>query len=212
MVWLEASPVILTPSLPPEDVLKVVNDDYDEDVRALFPEVGAFDLNDQGKDSAISVSVGEGLFTAHVNDADGGVGLVEVFRIPSAGIELVNLSARAVVSEGSRTLIGGFVLDGETVRTILIRGIGPGLDMDGTLSDPVIYLYKGEELVAWTDDWGGNVFYKDFFEKAGATGLAEDSKDAVLVLPLLPGAYTVHLVGKQGEEGIALLELYDLGD
>ncbi len=109
-------------------------------------------------------------------------------------------------------MIGGFVLEGESVRTIMIRGVGPGLDLEGILEDPAINLYRGSELIASNDNWGGNVFFKDFFEKAGAFELDDSSKDAALVLPLGPGAYTVHLVSKEGQEGIALLELYDLGD
>ena len=187
--------------------VEATNDDYEAGTNVSFAQTGAFDLEESGKDAALTGIVGAGLFSAHVTDSEGGIALAEVYRIPNVGIELENLSARAVVSGGNRTLIGGFVLEGESVRTILIRGVGPGLDLEGVLADPAINLYRGAELIASNDDWGGNVFFKDFFEKAGAFELDDDSADAALVLPLGPGAYTVHLVSKEGDELYFLMQL-----
>ena len=139
--------------------VEATNYDYEDGVKTSFAQTGAFDLLEMSKDTALTANVGAGLFSAHVTDSEGGIALAEVYRIPNVGIELENLSARAVVSGGGRTLIGGFVLEGESVRTIMIRGVGPGLDLEGILEDPAINLYRGSELIASNDNWGGNVFF-----------------------------------------------------
>ena len=50
------------------------------------------------------------------------------------------------------------------------------------------------------------------FQAVGAFPLPTPSKDAVLLLRLPPGAYTVHLQGRTAQSGIGLLELYALPD
>jgi hypothetical protein len=42
--------------------------------------------------------------------------------------------------------------------------------------------------------------------------LPTGSKDAALMLNLLPGAYTVHASGTAGTTGIVLIEIYDAGE
>ena len=177
---------------------------------SVFEDVGAMPLVEGSMDAALLENVGSGEYTCHVTDSAGGIALAEVYRLPNAGVELLNLSARAFVSEGHRALIGGFVLAGETSRTILVRGVGKGLEIGGELEDPVLYLYKGQELISSNDDWPSAL--GPWFEKAGAFVLEEGSSDSSLVLPLMPGVYTVVLVAKEGDEGLALLEIYDLGD
>lgn len=188
-----------------EDGVNIVN------AGGVFDSVGAFQYSPDALDAALSGNFGNGLFTVHVNDEAGGVALAEIYRRPESDFELVNLSGRAFVSDGDMTCIGGFVLEGETVRTILIRGVGPGLGIGGELTDPSITLYRGDEAIASNDDWSGT-HIEDFSDQAGAFTLEAGSKDAALVLPLAPGLYTVHLTAKSGDSGIALLEIYDLGD
>jgi len=177
----------------------------------VFDFVGAFPFAPDALDAALSGTFGNGLFTVHVQDDIGGVALAEIYRRPDSDFELVNLSGRAFVSDGEMTCIGGFVLEGETVRTILIRGVGQGLGIGGELADPMISLYRGSEVIASNDDWSG-AHIEDFSDQAGAFALEPGSKDAALVLPLAPGLYTVHLTAKPGDSGVALLEIYDLGD
>ena len=194
-----------------KDLIDENEDNAIENASSVFDSVGAFQLMADSADATLLREFEGGLFTTHITDAEGGIALAEIYRMPESGIELVNLSGRAFVSGGDLTFIGGFVLAGETVRTILIRGVGPGMGIGGELPDPMIQLYKGSEIIASNDDWSG-VSLGEFFEAAGAFDLEEGSKDAAMVLPLLPGLYTVHLVAKEGESGIALLEIYDLGD
>ena len=46
--------------------------------------------------------------------------------------------------------------------------------------------------------------------EVGAFNLAANSEDAALLITLPPGPYTVEVKGKDGSEGVALLEIYDV--
>ena len=130
----------------------------------------------------------------------------------------LNLSTRGKVLTGDDVLIGGLVIAGDAPMTILVRGIGPGLsaflEPSSLLSDPVITLYSGSEVIAGNDDWSDQTdpdAIAQMAEAVSAFPLENGSKDAALVAVLDPGAYQVHLSGKEGS-GIGLVELYDGSD
>jgi hypothetical protein len=129
-------------------------------------------------------------------------------RPPSGG--LVNVSTRALVTSGEDVLIGGFIITGDTPRTVVLRGLGPSLSRAGVESaatDPVLTLLDSTGAVlASNDDW-------DEQDPAIiATGLAPTDALESMVLATLPaGAYTAILETK-GSPGVALFELYELGN
>ena len=129
--------------------------------------------------------------------------------------QLLNLSTRGRVLAGNEILIGGFVIAGSASRTMLIRGIGPSLGPyigpGKALEDSTIAVFAGGVSILDNDDWGSQPEAGDIgllTAQVGAFPLEADSKDAVLLAELEPGAYSVHLSGK-GASGIALVELYD---
>ena len=127
---------------------------------------------------------------------------------------LANLSTRGWVGAGDQVLIGGLVVGGGTSRTVLIRALGPALvalGVPGVLADPRLRLYRGADLVAENDNWGGDPLAVAAARTAGAFAVTDIAgKDAMLLLTLPPGAYTAQVSGEGGATGLALLEAYEL--
>ena len=186
---------------------------------AAAASVGAFPLPRPSRDAALLPTLSAGGFTAHIGAASGarGVALVELYAHgPAGSARLANASARARAGSGDETLIAGFNLEGASGRTILIRVVGPGLaqfGVSGALADPQLTLFRGQTRLASNDDWEKDSGTSAaVFATLGAFALPSGSKDAALMLNLLPGAYTVHASGAAGSTGIVLIELYDAGE
>jgi hypothetical protein len=130
---------------------------------------------------------------------------------------VLNLSARGAVSPGGDPLVGGFVVD-EHPRQVLLRGVGPilaNLGVGAPLFNPVITLFRQGERAGFVsnDDWGLQANVSEIESAAasvGAFALPRTSKDAVVLVELPPGAYTVHVASRDGTGGTALLEVYML--
>jgi hypothetical protein len=128
---------------------------------------------------------------------------------------LVNLSVRTTAGTGDQTLIVGFVVAGsEGSRSVLIRGVGPGLIPVGlganeVMPDPRLTLFRGSRSSDTNDDWDSSLAAE--FSALGAFPLNPASKDAALFSTLEPAAYTAHVTASSGGSGIALVELYDAG-
>jgi hypothetical protein len=134
-----------------------------------------------------------------------------------AVFKLANLSIRSSVGTGNGTLIVGFVINGTSSRSMLVRGIGPSLEafgVTGALQDPTLTLYAGASVVGANDDWGtgGNpAQIAATAASVGAFALPAASRDAVVLSSLGSGAYTAQLLGKGATTGVALIEIYDAG-
>lgn len=161
-------------------------------------------------ESAVLITLDPGPYTAHVSGVNGGtgVGLSEILDL-SEGSGLYNVSARSVAGIGDNIIIAGFIIEGETPRTILVRGIGPTLANFGVprvLVDPVLNLFSGQQVIASNDNWQSN-------QEAAIieTGLSPtDSRESAILVTLDPGVYTAHLSGVVGETGVGLVEIFRL--
>jgi hypothetical protein len=131
---------------------------------------------------------------------------------------LANISALTPVGPDN-VLTAGFVINGSTRQTVLIRGVGPGLrkvSVDGALADPQITLYRQGATplpIATNNDWATAPNKAEILTASAASvGLALDdpSKDAVILISLEPGAYTAQLATADGTTGLALVEVYDV--
>ncbi|MBP7142169.1 MAG: PQQ-binding-like beta-propeller repeat protein [Opitutaceae bacterium] len=153
-----------------------------------------------------SVTVRNGLATV---TSDGAIVVIEETPpIPGSATRMINLSVRAVAGQGDKTLIVGFVVNGGA-KSLLARAIGPSLLPYGVqdfLPDPEIALVSGSQIVGRNDNWAAGD--STVFSSVGAFPLLDASKDAALVTPVLPGAYSAHV--KTNASGVALVELYDL--
>jgi hypothetical protein len=128
---------------------------------------------------------------------------------------LSNLSVRSRAAAGAQTLIVGMAVGGAAAaggKPLLIRGIGPalgGFGLEGVLVDPTLSVYRGAQVLATNDDWGGTATLRDGFSAVGAFSLPAASRDAALGQSFSPGAYTVQIAGNGGATGVALAEIYD---
>ena len=130
--------------------------------------------------------------------------------------QAINLSTRMRVETGDRVGIGGFIVQGPTSKTVLLRAIGPslvgfGVPVAEVLADPVMELHgPGAFATITNNNW------RDTQEAAiQATGIppTNDLESAILVT-LAPGNYTAIVRGNGAtavaRSGVALVEVYDL--
>lgn len=187
--------------------------------------VGAFAWTDSPSlDQATIQTLPSGQYTAVVvsQSGDSGVALAEVYDDTAAGTyspqtpHLINISARASVGADGNILIAGFVIGGETSKTVLIRASGPALaqfGVPGTLPDPELQLYGASVStpLASNSGWGGGPALSAAASSAGAFAWTNPaSNDSAILITLAPGAYTAQVSGKSGDTGVALVEVYEI--
>src|ERR1039457_1438591 len=203
-----------------------------DSLAAMFAQVGAFALSPSSADAAAVVSLSPGPYTLQVFDGSGagGVVLTEVYDASDSPLtdplRLVNISARGSVSPGAGALIGGFVVSGNSTKSVLIRGVGPGLSgygVTGWLADPVLSVFDASgNLVAQNLKWGSQAVAGPYQANVNAAGivamdssvgafaLASGSADTALIANLPPGAYTFEVTSASSSTGQALGEVYEL--
>ena len=127
---------------------------------------------------------------------------------------LANVSTRGFVSN-TETFIGGFVIEGTSPRTVLIRADGPTLatfNVASPLPDPVVTVYdSNQRVVATNKGWTTNTSPEAISTaalKVGAFALPAMSADSAVLVTLSPGAYTAVITSASGTSGIALFEAY----
>jgi hypothetical protein len=191
--------------------------------------VGAFELTPAAKDSALLLTLNPGAYTFQVTNSAGVAGnaLVEAYdldAISNSKTRAINISTRGQVGTGDSVLIAGLVVQGQSSRTLLVRGIGPTLGafgVPGALADPIVKVFGQDgSLLASNDNWADttksnnrDVTSEEVQTAAAACGafaLAPTSKDSALLITLVPGNYTVQVSGANNTTGVALVEAYDV--
>ncbi len=192
-------------------------------ISAAAARTGAFALSAGSRDAAILTTLPPGGYTAQVSSVTGqtGVGLVEVYdadetAVTSATPRLVGISIRAGVAGGESLLIAGIVITGNAPKRILIRATGPALTAFGVpnaLSDPLLRLYQGTTVLQENDNWSASATEAALISaagnNAGAFPLVSGTKDAALLVTLMPGNYTAQVSGVGNAVGAALVEVYE---
>jgi len=185
------------------------NDDWGTNANAA--EIAATGIGPtDALESAILVTLDPGPYTAIVYGTGGatGIGIVEVFEVDKPEVPLVNIATRAPVLTGDSVLIGGFVIQGDGPKTVLVTARGPSLaaqGVPGVLANPALTLYAGQTVIATNDDWGTNANAAAI----QATGVAPaDPLESALLLTLNPGAYTAIVTGAGGATGIGIVEIF----
>ena len=181
-----------------------------------FAQVGLAPLPATSRDSALLSTVAPGVYTAWVSSTGpSGIALMEVYDTGglSDSNRLSALSVRSTVGTGADVLIVGLVINGSAPRTMLIRGLGPALTaqgVGGVMTDPQLGIYSGATLTNSNDNWGGGATLTAAFAAAGLPALPATSKDAAILVTLLPGVYTVQLSGVNNTTGVGLIEMYEV--
>ena len=164
------------------------------------------------QESAIVATLNPGSYTTVVRGKDNGsgLGLVELYDLDQVASELANISSRGFVAAGDDVMIAGLIFSGENNATAVVRGLGPSLSQFGigdSLQDPILDLYDANgAVIASDDDW------RDSQEAAleASTLAPADDREAAVLVQLTAGAYTAVLRGKDGTQGIGLIEAYNL--
>lgn len=119
---------------------------------------------------------------------------------------LGNISTRAYVQTGDKVEIGGFIIEGNTEKRVIVRGIGPSLPLTGSLQHPQVELHDANGILASNAGWKATQ-EKEITDSHLAP--LNDS-EAAIIAKLAPGPYTVILRDAQGGSGYGLVEVYDL--
>lgn len=197
------------------------NDDWGNDadrIEAAAKRINAFAWTRESKDAALLVTLPPGGYTAHVTgkSGTGGAALIEAYEADEGATtgRFVNISTRAEVRTADEIMIAGFIIGGTSPKKVLIRASGPALNdfgLSSTLADPMLTVNSSQGQVAQNDDWGTDdqTAIDTAVAQTGAFAWKRGSKDAAVVLTLLPGAYTALVRGKNGGTGLALIEVYE---
>lgn len=190
-----------------------------DEIAAAATRAGAFGLTVGSNDSAIVTTLAPGSYTLIVSGADGGTGLAiaEAYDLSGAvtGQKMINISTRAQVGTGNNLCIAGFVVGGTVPKRVLIRGVGTSLSafgITGTLAKPQVTLYRGTTAVAQNAGWAASADAAQIAtvtKQVGAFTLTSND-EAVILISLEPGAYTVQLSGVNSSTGIGLVEVYEV--
>jgi len=130
----------------------------------------------------------------------------------SATSRLTGISTRMRVLTGNDVMIGGFIVGGTTVKTVVVRARGPSLVSQGianALANPTLQLVRASDrlMIAANDDWGSGL-------NAGAisaSGFAPSNPlESAVLVTLEPGAYTAVVSGVAGGTGVGIVEVFEI--
>jgi hypothetical protein len=178
------------------------------------------------RESAIIAELPAGNYTAIVRGMNNtiGVGLVEVYDLNlGASSALGNISTRSFVQTDEHVMIGGFIVRGAEPKRVIIRAIGPELGLPpyniaNALGNPTLELHDGSgALIASNDDWQttilGGIITSDQVSDIQASGHAPTAtSESAIIADLRPGNYTAIVRGVNNTNGVALVEVYVIGE
>jgi hypothetical protein len=198
-----------------QGALLTSNDNWKESPQRGDIEGTVFEPTDD-REAVIRTTLPPERYTAVLKGKDGGigVGVVEIYDLDqSSDSTLANISSRAFVEAGNNVLIGGFILGGSNGSpTIVIRAIGPSLANFGfanPLPDPTLELRDANAmLLVSNDDWQDDAAQASYI--AAVRLQPQHDFESAIAATLPPGAYTAIVAGKNGETGVALVEIYNL--
>jgi len=189
-------------------------------VNAADAATGAFPFSSTSSlDSAVVQSLVSGSYTVQVVGNGSGIGktLAEVYDDTASytltSPRLVNLSCRQLVPANGM-LTAGFVISGDTSKTVLIRASGPTLTnygVTGVMPDPQINVYSGSTVIASNAGWAGDTSIATIASTIGAFPYASTtSLDSAVLITLAPGSYTAQASSVSGTAGTTIVEVYEV--
>jgi len=133
-----------------------------------------------------------------------------VLRRPLKGSEISDLSV------SGNSVQAGWVIAGNTTKTLLIRADGPSLaafGLAGVLPDPQLAIVAGPTAVRPAVTWSGGAAAAAQISavavQVGAFPLGAGSTDAAVLVTLQPGVYTIAVTSGHNLTGAVLIEIYD---
>jgi hypothetical protein len=125
-------------------------------------------------------------------------------------VRMANISTRLAVGTGQDVAIAGFIINGNSPKSVIVRALGPtlsGFGVAGVLDDPMLDLRDGAgNPIAMNDNW------KSSQQQAiGDSGFAPaNDSEAAIISTLAPGNYTAIVSGNSNTTGVSLVEVYEL--
>lgn len=156
-----------------------------------------------------------GAYTVVVTNSLGSTRSLPMQLTVDGGARLTNIATRAGTGPGENTLTAGFVIAGAATKSVLVRGVGPGLaafGLTGLLPNPKITLFDAAgKPIATSDDFVSSATPNGLVAAVNAFSLS-NFRDAALVAALASGSYTVQLTDSEANSGVALVEVYEADD
>jgi len=139
---------------------------------------------------------------------------------------LTNISTRGFVGAGANVMIGGFIIEGGSPKTILIRAQGPSLvdfGVSGAMANPTMQLFSGSTVIAQNNDWqntdplcaapvvscGGSAEIITTGLDPCTAATTGCTLDSAIYVTLPPGAYTA-IVSGVGGTGVGLVGVFEV--
>jgi len=134
-----------------------------------------------------------------------------VAPVSTAPTLLANVSTRLPAAADPNALIAGFILTGTQPKKVIVRAIGPSLNIAGQLANPTLEIFSGNTLVGSNDDWQ-NQPNADKQAVIDSTIPPTNNLESALVrtLPANGTNYTAIVRGANNTTGIAVVQVYDL--
>ena len=133
------------------------NDNWRADQEAEINATGIPPSNDLESAIVATLPANNAGYTAIVRGVNNGtgIGVVEVYDLNrTVDSKLENISTRGLVQTGNNVLIAGTIVVGQDSQKVLLRGIGPSLNIAGKLADPILELRDGNgALIRANDNW-----------------------------------------------------------
>jgi hypothetical protein len=116
-------------------------------------------------------------------------------------------------------MIGGFIIEGNGPKIVIVRAIGPELRQHGVpnpLVDPTLELHnRTGALIASNDNWMttviGRLIMHYTFSDSWNTSYAPQNRRQLAITATLPTSiYTAIVRGANNTTGVGLVEVYDL--
>ena len=198
-------------TLVPASGTVLTNDDWQADPNAAALAASGFQPGD-AKESAILATLDPGAYTAIVSGVGNttGVAIVEVYEIDHPEIPLIGISTRGQVQTGGNVMIGGFIIQGSSPQTVVVRARGPSLasqGVTGTLQNPMLQLVSATDGSVITQRRLGHGANAGLFPVERVRADRSHGKPPILIT-LNPGAYTAIVTGAAGTTGVGIVEVF----
>jgi alpha-tubulin suppressor-like RCC1 family protein len=164
-------------------------------------------------DSAVLATLAPGAYTAVVSGVNqsSGTALVAVYEVDHPEMPLINISTRGLVQSGNDVVIGGFIIQGDSPKTVVVRARGPSLTSQGVpqaMQNPVVQLVRSSDhaTLATNDDWQSA---SNADAIAASVFAPDDPRESAIMMTLPPGAYTAIMTAASGSAGgIGIVEVF----
>jgi serine protease AprX len=129
---------------------------------------------------------------------------------PNPATVLGDISSRILVQAGDNALIGGFIVTGSQDKKVVVRALGPSLNLPGKLADPVLELRDSAGTLVQTNDNWVNSPNRQAIQDSGLAPTNDNESAIIATLPANGNTYTAIVRSVDGSPGTGVVEIYDI--